>query len=265
MREDEPLAVGVRVAAPRRRLLVTRPEPQAAQWVRALRDRGVDADALPLIAIEPLADAAPLHAAWAALGRQDLVVFVSPNAVTSFFDAARAAWPLVVRAAAPGPGTAQALRDAGVAEIAQPAADAASFDSASLWERLRHEAWQGRRVLVVRGDGGRDELAARLRAAGAQVEYVQAYRRALPRLDAAQAGLIAQAQAQPDATLWHFSSSQAVDHLLQLAPGAHWSAGAALASHPRIAERARAAGFGRVHEVGATLDAVIATLQSRSP
>lgn len=246
-------------------VLVTRPEPQATQWVQALRARGLAAEALPLIAIEPVADTAALHEAWKTLPQRDLVVFVSPNAVASFFSAAPGPWPAAVRAAAPGPGTAQALRDAGVARVAQPAADAASFDSAALWERLREATWPGRRVLVVRGDGGRDELAARLRDAGADVQFVQAYRRALPRLDAAQSACLAQALAQPAATLWHFSSSQAIDHLAQLAPGADWSAASALASHPRIAERARAAGFGDVQGVAATLDALVATLQSRSP
>jgi hypothetical protein len=43
-----------------------------------------------------------------------------------------------------------------------------------------------------------------------------------------------------------FSSSEAIDHLDALAPGADWRAGRALASHPRIAERAQALGFGAV-------------------
>jgi uroporphyrinogen-III synthase len=178
-------------------------------------------------------------------------------------------WPAALRAASPGPGSAAALREAGVARVVEPAADAPQFDSESLWDALRGDAWRGVRVLVVRGDGGRDWLAERLREAGAEVSFVQAYRRALPARDAGARALLAAAPARPEAWCWHFSSSQAIDHLQQLAPHADWSRARACASHPRIAERARALGFGRVDEV-ATLDALAAALQhgdlqSRAP
>ena len=64
--------------------------------------------------------------------------------------------------------------------IVSPAVDAAQFDSEALWERLRSRDWNGARVLVVRGDGGRDWLADRLRDAGATVATVGAYRRIAP-------------------------------------------------------------------------------------
>ena len=61
--------------------------------------------------------------------------------------------------------------------------------------------------------------------------------------------LLAHALAAPDTVRWHFSSSEAIGHLLDLAPGADWSAASALATHPRIAEHARGAGFGLVERV----------------
>ncbi len=60
------------------------------------------------------------------------------------------------------------------------------------------------------------------------------------------------AQAEPVRWIWMFSSSEAIDHLQALAPGADWRAGRAVASHPRIAERARALGFGSVALVSPT-------------
>jgi uroporphyrinogen-III synthase len=57
---------------------------------------------------------------------------------------------------------------------------------------------------------------------------------------------------EPVRWIWMFSSSEAIDHLQALAPEAHWHAGRALASHPRIAERARALGFGAVAIVSPT-------------
>ena len=243
-------------------LLVTRPQPQADEWVTALRARGVAAQALPLLQIVPLADPAAL-AAWAALSEQSLVVFVSPGCVKSFFDLrpAAARWPGSTRAAATGPGTSQALREAGVpAEaIIEPPHDAEQFDSEALWRRLEAQAWQSQRVLVVRGDGGRDWLADRLRERGAEVTFVQAYRRTLPSLTPSQADLLAAALAAPSRHCWLFSSSQAVEHLRQLAPQSDWSSGCAVATHPRIASTLRAAGFGSVWSVRPTPEAVVST------
>lgn len=246
------------------RAIVTRPAAQAAAWVDDLRALGVDAVALPLIAIRPAADAAPVLQAWAGLPRWAMVFFVSGNAVQHFF-ARRppgVAWPPGTLAAAPGPGTAQALRAAGVpaACIAEPAADAAAFDSESLWVRLRHRDWAGREVLIVRGEDGRDWLAEQLGAAGAQPRYLAAYERAAPVPDAAGQALLAAAGRDPARHLWLFSSSEAVRHLAALWPV---PAGArALATHPRIAQAARAAGFAAVGECSATLQAVAAGIRA---
>lgn len=245
------------------RLLVTRPLAQAAPWIEVLRARGVDAHALPLIGIAPVADPAPVQRAWRGLASYALAVFVSPSAVASFF-ALRpdgAPWPDGLRAATPGPGSAAALREAGVLHVIEPDPHAARFDSEGLWAELEGEAWGGRRVLVVRGDGGREWLAERLRERGADVRFVQAYRRTLPALDDGARTVLADALAHPQSCVWHFSSAQAIDHLAQLAPEADWSRSVALASHPRIAARARAAGFGTVREVAPTPGAVAAALQ----
>ena len=68
----------------------------------------------------------------------------------------------------------------------------------------------------------------------------------------AERALLAEALHQPVRWIWMFSSSEAIDHLQALAPTAHWQAARALASHPRIAERARALGFGAVTLVSPT-------------
>lgn len=249
------------------RLIVTRPQPQADAWVERLAARGVDARALPLLAIDAVVDLAELHAAWNDLPRYALVMFVSPNAVSHFFAARPAAaaargWPPGTQAGATGPGTLQALQIAGVpaAQCVAPPATAAQFDSAALWAQLQFQEWEGREVLVLRGDGGRDEFAMLLRVAGAAVHFTQAYRRAVPRLGEAERALLGQALAAPARHVWWLSSTEAIGHLPSLAPGADWRAATALASHPRIAERARSLGFGRVFEAAPTLDAVLAAL-----
>lgn len=243
----------------RPRVIVTRPQAQAAPWVDALRAVGVDAVAVPLIDIAPAVDRAPLRQAWRQLEGTALMMFVSANAVQHFF-AARpdgVPWPTGVRAGSTGPGTSAALRAAGVPEpcIAEPA-PGMPFETESLWAVLSALDWRGRRVLVVRGEDGRDWLADTLRTAGAEVSFLAAYRRAAPRPDAAGRRVLAEAVARPQDHVWLFSSSEAVGHLGALAAGADWSAARALASHPRIAEAARRAGFGAVGLVGPEVRAV---------
>ena len=241
-------------------LLVTRPQPQADTWVRELRAHGVPAHALPLLQIEPAAEPAA-HDAWRALERYALVMFVSPNAVQSFvaLRPAAQAWPARTLAGSTGPGTTHALRAAGVPQalIVEPERAPARFDSEALWQRLRERSWAQAHVLVVRGDGGREWLGEQLRAAGAQVEFVRTYRRVLPRWSDEQQALAARALGVPQHTVWLLSSSQATEHLRQLLPHASWHGAQAWATHERIAQAARALGFGTVRGVAATLQAVV--------
>jgi uroporphyrinogen-III synthase len=248
------------------KLLVTRPAAQAAEWVGWLRERGVQAQALPLIGIFAPPDVAPVHEAWAALTRRRLVVFVSPNAAEQFF-AQRPpglAWPASTLAGSPGPGTSRVLRALGVpaACVVEPAADAAQFDSESLWQQLAPRDWHGASVLIVRGESGRDWLAETLREQGASIDFVTAYQRGAPLPDDAERGLLREAVALPQAYAWLFSSSESIAHLEALLPQTDWQAAHALATHPRIAQRARDAGFGQVHECRPSVEAVVACLQS---
>ena len=249
-------------------VIVTRPQPQADAWVRRLRDAGIDARPLPLIDIRAVPDAYALREAWAGLSNDAMAVFVSPNAATQFFagrvDAS--AWPPDVLAACTGPGTAAALADLGVPPrlIAQPPADA-QFDSEALWcTCLAQRDWHGRTVLIVRGDGGRDWLADTLAANGAAVRFVQAYTRTIPALGDDERRLLGDALARPQDHLWLFSSSQAIAHLNRLSPGTDWHGVSALATHPRIAQSARALGMQQVHEAPPTEQGILAALSTLS-
>jgi uroporphyrinogen-III synthase len=117
-------------------------------------------------------------------------------------------------------------------------------------------------VLCVRGDSGRDWLVERLRGAGARVESLSAYQRIAPVLGARERQLLADALSMPEQTLWWFSSSQAIDHLSAMAAeGTDWSAARALVTHPRIAARARALGFGHVVETRPASDEVMEAIE----
>ena len=58
-------------------VIVTRPAREAAQWVDDFRAAGLVAAALPLIVIEPAADAEPLRAAWRRISDYAALMFVS--------------------------------------------------------------------------------------------------------------------------------------------------------------------------------------------
>ena len=274
-----------------RRVLVTRPLHDAKPWVDAFRARGLQAEALPLLAIGPSADEASRQALIAARqrvlqpGHYRAVMFVSGNAVQYFFTqnqpqthTEKALLAPDTRAWTPGPGTERALLEAGIAsvQIDGPSPDAAQFESEALWQNVHDQVRAGDRVLIVRGaspiainagrqtpstqGAGRDWLAARLREAGAEVELLAVYERQLPQWTAQQLALAEQAAS--DGSLWLFSSSEAVANLQQLLPKQQWHSGLALTTHERIASKALSAGFGRVLHSRPSLDDVVASIES---
>jgi uroporphyrinogen-III synthase len=266
------------------RVIVTRPERDAVRWVAALTQRGLPAEALPLITIEALPASPALQQAWRDIASYAALMFVSGNAVEAFFASnqasahigqAQAAIDFIAhegpRYMAPGPGTVAALREAGVPadRIDAPALDAGQFDSEALWAVVAGRPWQGRRVLIVRGQGaaaemagasnGRDWLARQLSAAGALPEFLAVYQRSAPRFTPQQRKTMEVAAV--DGSVWLFSSSEAVGHL----PAQDWSQARAVATHPRIADAVRAAGWGVVAESRPALDDIVASIESMQP
>ena len=263
-------------------VIVTRPAPDAQRWVAQLQQRGISAEALPLIEIASVADVSAARAAWAHLDHYAAVMFVSGNAVEHFFAAMRSGTEPTapdlasfksVRFMAPGPGTAQVLAALGVpaAQIDTPPADAAQFDSEALWQVIGQRHWAGQRVLIVRGQSGasdalatgREWLARQLETAGAAVDFVVVYERRAPRFTAAQEQRIA--ASQHDGSVWLFSSSEALAHLSCSPQAVDWSQAKAIATHSRIAQAARAAGWGVVIESRPALDDIVASIELLYP
>lgn len=267
-------------------IIVTRPAPDAQRWVAQLQQRGISAEALPLIEIASVPDLTAARAAWAQLDHYAAVMFVSGNAVTHFFSArgSGAQAPATdltslssVRFMAPGPGTAQVLAAQGVpaAQIDTPPADALQFDSEALWHVVGQRDWAGLRVLIVRGQSGhngtldaaadvvapgREWLARQLENAGAAVDFVVVYERRAPHFTTAQLQRIAASQS--DGSVWLFSSSEALSHLPQ---PADWSQARAIATHSRIASAAQSAGWGVVIESRPALDDIVASIELLYP
>jgi len=242
------------------------------RWTADLKAAGLDAVALPLIEIAPTLDPGALNTAWQGIARYRALMFVSAAAVEHFFayphaDAQGVSLP-GTRCWATGPGTASALRRAGVADaqIDAPPMDAAQFDSEMLWTLVQAQIVPHTAVLVVRGGdasgrpAGRDWLAAKVAAAGARCDQVVAYRRLPPELGQAQLVLARAASKAP--FVWLFSSSEAVGNLCHAVPRTSWHEARAVGTHPRIAQAARSAGFGTVAEARPVLAAVVASIES---
>lgn len=251
--------------------------------MQALQAHGLQAEALSLIEIAAQPETLSLQQAWRDIRSYAALMFVSGNAVDGFFTSNRAAALLQSAQAAPdsiadsrprflapGPGTVAALRHAGVPEVLidAPAADAGQFDSEALWAVIGQRPWQGQRVLILRGQGagnvgpggaGRDWLAQQFAAAGARVDVLAVYQRRAPVFTATQRQRIE--AAAHDGSVWLLSSSEALTHL----PAGDWSRARAVATHPRIAEAARAAGWGVVVQSRPEVADVVGSIESMPP
>lgn len=246
-------------------VLVTRPLADGRRWVSQLQAAGLPALAMPLLEIAPLLQPSVRLAWWQRLPQFAALMFVSGNAVEHFLAGWSGPWPAGLRCLAPGPGTGARLRSLGVpAElIDEPAKDAAQFDSEALWQVVGRRAWAGRQVLLVRGhtaqgDGalGRNWLAEQLELSGATVGSVEVYERRAPQFSYEQRQRMR--QASQDGSLWLFSSSQAISHL---PADLDWRAARALATHPRIAQAARMAGFVEVIQSRPALPEVLVSIK----
>lgn len=289
-------------------VVITRPARQCAALAARVRGQGWRSLIFPLLRIEPVADVAALDRALLQLEQYALVVFVSPNALESSFDRLDAlglALPASLPLAVVGPGSLRVLLERGHehgirgidarpprvyapsgafaaaglhvdTEEPQPA-EPPRFDSEALLRALAAdgglERLAGRKVLLLRGDGGRETLAEALGAAGARVEAVSAYRRAAPQPTSAQwqtvRGLLSGA---PRDHAWVVTSSEALRYLLPLAGAvlepellARLRQARLVVPHARIAETAQQAGFDRITLSGASDDGVIAALQALAP
>lgn len=252
-------------------VVITRPRAQCQALADGVAALGREAVLLPLLEIFPLADQAPLQRVLAGVAGYALVAFVSPNAIDAAF-AHIARWPRGVALAVLGETSRACLAAHGVddtnATIFSPG-DPARSDSEHLLRALDLAALAGRRVLIVRGESGRELMADGLRAAGALVETVAAYRRQVPALTPQLALTLRALLARPND--WIVTSSEALRGLAGLV--AQLDDGASVVKmqqqhlivpHARIAETAAALGLTRLTLAGSGDASLLAALQSRA-
>lgn len=240
------------------RLLLTRPAEESAALATVLSDVGIYSSSLPLLDIEPLPITPDQQALLLDLGRYCAVIVVSKPAARLALQQLDRHWSEVPWFSV-GAATAQVLADQGYTVHYPHTGD----DSEALLElpALREAiARPDARVLILRGEGGRELLAERLRERGASVDYLELYRRFLPTYDT---GVLMQRIQLERLNGVVVSSGQGFLHLQALA-GADWPEVAQLplfVPSPRVQEMARAAGAEKVVDCrGASAAALLVAL-----
>lgn len=169
------------------KVLVTRPAQQADSLCRLLAGHGARVTRFPLLEIQDTDDRTGLEYSVDHLEDYDWVILISVNAVRYAVAAIleKRQWPANTRIAVIGKSSAAALQALGLSADACPEHQ---FDSEGLLDLPVMQQVAGLRVLIFRGNGGRETLANTLRARDALVEYVECYRRVKPDLGSLQAG-----------------------------------------------------------------------------
>ncbi len=240
------------------KIAVTRPRDQAAPLARRIEQAGGIPLLFPLLDIAPAQDQRALHEQISRLAQFDLAVFISPNAVQYGMAAIRnavngAVLPHTLKIASVGQGSAKALRELGAADIIVPAGN---FDSEGLLALPELQSVAGWRVIIFRGDGGRELLGDTLRARGATVDYAACYRRSKPQQD-----ISVLLDSAPDAIT--VTSSEALGHLWQMPGDAQRDSLCGLplfVTHSRIATLAKQQGWQQVHQTASGDDGLLAGL-----
>jgi uroporphyrinogen-III synthase/uroporphyrinogen III methyltransferase/synthase len=199
-----------------RRVLVTRAAHQASKLSDGLRALGAEPVEVPVLEIQPPADLAPLDRALRALDSYDWLILTSANTVRSLQERAQslglplAAGPRLLVAAI-GEATAAAARDAGFTIALVPP----NYVAESLVATLLPQT-AGQRILLARAGIARDVIPDALRAAGATVDVVDAYRNVMP----AAAPELLRAALEKGIEAATFTSSSSVTHLAEAARAA---------------------------------------------
>ncbi len=177
-----------------RGILVTRPAHQAEPLCQLLEAAGARVLRFPVLAIEPAQDRQTVQSQLARLTDYDTAIFISANAVEQTMALLPPqSWPAHLKVAAIGSATTRALALHGVSVASSPTV---GFTSEALLALAEFQQVRGQRILILRGEGGREHLRDILISRGAQVEYIEVYRRVradsdpLPLLTQWQAGAI---------------------------------------------------------------------------
>lgn len=230
-------------------ILVTRPAQLSGGLAQRIREAGGKAILFPTLEIAEIADKTPLYAIIDQLEQFDLAVFISPNAVEKGMALVRARreLPAALKIAAVGQGSAAALAREGVANVLVAAQGNDSEALLALPELQRVAGW---RVAIFRGVGGRETLADELKRRGAEITYLECYRRRKPDVPPAEIQALGTAGGIAAVTVTSAESARNLREMLGAAAWPWLKRTPLFALHPRIAEAAGELGWEEIHVTG---------------
>jgi uroporphyrinogen-III synthase len=213
-------------------IAITRPADQAKKLAALIEQAGGTPILFPLIEITPLKDYSQFESVISNIKDYDWAIFISSNAVQNCMPRlVKNGLPSSLKLAAIGPVTASELQSFGVKDVLIPMG---RFDSESLLALAEMNNVASKKIMIVRGIGGRDVLAETLKARGAQVTFAECYQRKNPQSNC---DLLANLYKEKKLHAIVVTSSEAMRHLLDLAGAADWLKHVTLfVSHARIAE-----------------------------
>ncbi|OAN19166.1 uroporphyrinogen III synthase [Photobacterium jeanii] len=244
-------------------VLITRPTPDGEQLTQQLNAAGIKAIAHPLLTIEAGNGLPALISQLNLLQPGDFLIAVSVHAVNlahNYILSHCASWPKNVHYIAVGQKTAAALQHATGQAVSQPIQRS---DSEGLLALPELAAVNQRRVVILRGNGGRELIHQTLTERGAEVEYCECYRRSLLPLDGEQ--LCQQWQAQGVSALVVTSGEQLAHLCAAIPPHAQaWFYQCQLyVPSQRIADQAQQLGFIHFSTVGSAANQALFTFLSK--
>lgn len=237
-----------------RPVILTRPGAANDRLADLLEADGLTVWRWPAFTITLPEDQALVAERFAHLDDVEMVVMASPAAVAAVAHWVRE-WPKHITLATVGEGTAKVIRAAwgDDVNIIYPEGDAEHSGSEALFALVKKQRVPAR-VLIARGQTGREWLSDQLIALGADVEKMAAYVRVPLELTGEQTTMLARAVAGPSPIVYITSSDSVATlmHAMRVVPGARewFTRGAAVTIHPRCADRLREAGFSRIEIVG---------------
>jgi uroporphyrinogen-III synthase len=246
------------------RLLLTRPAEESQALALTLAEEGIFSSSLPLLDIQPLPVSEENRSIIYNLAAYCAVIVVSKPAARLGLELVDEVWPQPPMQDwfAVGAATAQILDDYGL-RVFYPEQGDDSEALVALPQLQAAISGYDPKVLIMRGEGGREWLAEQLREQGVAVDYLPLYRRSLPQYPAFVLPQRVEAERLNGLVV---SSGQGFEHLRQLA-GDAWPQLARLplfVPSPRVAELAREAGAQSVVDCrGASATALLAALREQ--
>ncbi|MDC0661324.1 uroporphyrinogen-III synthase [Marinobacter sp. SS21] len=223
------------------RILICRPEPEASRLADGFRAKGATTEVVPLLERLPLPESAAQRSLIQHIDQYHHIIAVSPYAARLLVEQLDTWWPqppVGLHWYGVGSGTAQVLGQAGL----RPHWPEWGNDSEALLALPQLASPSGQKVLLVRGDQGRELIRDTLRQRGADVTALSLYSRRCP----------ATAQTQLPQSLTHFDphavvvlSGETLNNFIALGENSDHTLRQRLLVLPvqRVADRAAAAGF----------------------